>query len=94
MSKRKPEAAAKAPAATQAPVPQGSRPQGIPVQGICAIIGTVICVVLNVATDGKVPGGYAAGVIGGGLGWVVGIGVEKMMATRRYAEFMARYAPK
>jgi hypothetical protein len=60
-----------------------AKPQGIPVQGICAIIGAVICVVLNVVTDGKVPGGYTAGVVGGGIGWVVGIGIEKFILAKK-----------
>jgi len=54
----------------------------------------VICVFLNVSTDGKVPGGYAAGVIGGGIGWAVGVGLEKLMESPRWLAFMARYYPK
>jgi hypothetical protein len=69
--------------ATPTAAPQSGRPQGIPVQGICAIAGAVICVVLNVVTDGKVPGGYAAGVIGGSIGWVVGIGIEKFILKKK-----------
>jgi hypothetical protein len=69
--------------ATPPPAPEPVKPQGIPVQGICAIAGAAICVVLNVLTDGKVPGGYTAGVVGGGLGWVVGIGIEKFILGKK-----------
>jgi hypothetical protein len=55
----------------------------IPIQGIGAIVGAAVFVLLNVVTDGKVPGGYSAGVIGGTIGWVIGIGVEKLIASRR-----------
>jgi len=93
MSKRKP-AVATAPAPAEAPAPQRGGSQRLPVQGVCAIVGTVICVFLNVSTDGKVPGGYAAGVIGGGIGWAVGVGLEKLMESPRWLAFMARYYPK
>jgi hypothetical protein len=62
---------------------QQAKPGGIPIQGACAIAGAVICVVLNVVTDGWVPGGYAAGVIGGTIGWLFGIGLEKFLASRQ-----------
>jgi hypothetical protein len=39
--------------------------------------------VLSVVTDGKVPGGYAAGVIGGSIGWVIGIGIEKYVLNKK-----------
>jgi hypothetical protein len=72
-----------APAAAPAePAPLASTPARAPrksVEGWFAVAGAVICVVLNVVTDGKVPGGYAAGVIGGGLGWVFGIGMERLI---------------
>ena len=55
----------------------------MPIQGIAAIAGAAVCVVLNVVTNGVVPGGYAAGVIGGGIGWVIGIGIEKFLASRK-----------
>ena len=63
--------------------PRPAASPGIPIQGMGAIAGAVVCVVLNVVTDGWVPGGYAAGVIGGGIGWVIGIGVEKFLASRQ-----------
>lgn len=88
MSKRKP-VAAKAPVAPP-PSRQQPRPRGVPIQGIGAIIGALICFILSVVTDGKVPGGYMAGVIGGSIGWVIGIGVEKLLASEKIAEAMGR----
>jgi outer membrane lipoprotein SlyB len=64
-------------------VQEQAKPPGMPIQGIGAIAGAVVFVVLNVVTDGKVPGGYSAGVIGGGIGWVIGIGIEKLLDRRK-----------
>ncbi len=46
------------------------------------MVGALVFVVLNVVTDGKVPGGYQAGVIGGTFGWVAGYGIESLLARR------------
>jgi uncharacterized membrane protein len=76
----------KPPAAeTPALAPASAAParRTLPIQGIFAGIGALVFVVLNVVTDGKVPGGYQAGVIGGTIGWLVGIGVERLLARRR-----------
>jgi len=56
--------------------------KGIPIQAIGAFVGAAIFVVLNVVTDDRVPGGFNAGIIGGGLGWIVGVGIEKWLARR------------
>ena len=56
--------------------------KGIPIQAIGAFVGAAIFVVLNVVTDDRVPGGFNAGIIGGGLGWIAGVGIEKWLARR------------
>ncbi len=79
------------PPATEAPVSEVPEPapsaaparRPIPIQGLGAVAGALVFVVLNVVTNGKVPGGYEAGVIGGTLGWIVGYGVEALLARRR-----------
>jgi uncharacterized protein YcfJ len=44
----------------------------------CAIAGGVAFALLNVVTDGKVPGGAIGGAIGGILGGLVGLGINSV----------------